>query len=167
MDFLCDIFHLDFVHIVVFQVVHDLTYTITFQFTVFSIGKIFRKILQHAAPQLLQSSGDIQFIKSILFFIQTYDVFYISGKKLMPWLGVVNVNCGKWEVLYKWFYIFSAQDAFIRTINDFRKKGNGNIFSILHIFHETGMKDISVSEKDISGFHMVSTLIYFIKNLTV
>ena len=38
---------------------------------------------------------DIQFIKSILFFIQTYDVFYISGKKLMPWLGVVNVNCGK------------------------------------------------------------------------
>ena len=34
MNFICDIFHLDLVHVIVFQVVHDLTHAVSFQFAV-------------------------------------------------------------------------------------------------------------------------------------
>ena len=73
----------------------------------------------------------------------------------------------KREILQKRFYIFSAQNTLIRTVDDLGQKSNGNVLSILHIFHESGMKNIGISKQDIAGFHMVSTLVYFIKNLSI
>ena len=99
MDFLCDIFHLDFIHVIVFQIIHDLTHTVAFQFAVFRIGEVLRKILQHTTPQLLQRSGDIQFVKFLFLFIQSYDFSHIFGKNFMPGLRIVNVDCRNGEIV--------------------------------------------------------------------
>ena len=86
MDLFCDVFHLDLVHVIMFQIIHNLTHPVTLQFTVFCVGKIPGEVLQHTAPQFLQGSGDIQFIELLLFLIQTNDLFYIICEKLVPGL---------------------------------------------------------------------------------